>query len=142
MRAQTGVVMLLALSGAIVLSGCASADSACANSFEEAALAVDQVATADFSCDSDFGHPSQNGTITLSIDDVEAAPLVIDEVYREFASSGDLEDAWIPHASFFVEGVDKSDPGNLLDDSELGIRDDPSVGALRDHYDIHPSGTG
>ena len=140
MRFRAGVVILVVLGAATMLSSCAVADNACAKAFETAALAVDEVATASFSCSSDFGHPDQGGVITISVESEDEALPVIDKIYREFASSSDLESAWKANPSFFLEGADKSVPENLLEDSELGIREDPQVYNLRDHYGIHPPG--
>lgn len=141
MRPRVGVAILVALGSATMLSGCAIADNRCAKAYEAAALAVDGVATASFSCSSGFEHGSQGGSVTVSVESEDEALPVIDEVYRAFASSSELEDAWDGSPSFFLEGAEKTDPENLLDDSQLGIGDDPLIFTLREHYDIHPPGT-
>jgi hypothetical protein len=141
MRSRVIPTTLVALGGAVILSGCSVANDACAEAYETAALAVDEVATVNFGCQADFEHSMQSGSITISVATEEAALPVMDKVYLQFASSDDLEDAWDGAPSFFLEGADKTDSENLLDPSGLGIRDDPSIYDLREHYGIHPPGS-
>ncbi|MFE7506701.1 hypothetical protein [Promicromonospora sp. NPDC057488] len=138
MRSRFGAALLAALVGATVLSGCTNDDDACARAFETAALAVDEVATANFSCTSGFEHGSQGGVITLSVDSEDQALPVIEKVYRGFASSGELDDAWTADADFFLKNADTANHEEIIDDSALGIEDDPLIFTLRDRYGIRP----
>jgi hypothetical protein len=140
MRFPVRAAILIVLGSTTVLSGCAIAGNACANAFEKAAQSVDEVSTANFGCSSDFGHPNQSGSVFISADsDGEALP-VIEEVYRAFASSSKLEDAWKANLSFYLDGADITDPEEQIDSSDLGIGEDAQIHHLREHYDIRPPG--
>jgi hypothetical protein len=102
---------------------------------------VDEVVAAEFSCTQGPESSTQGGIITFSVQTDEEAVPVMGEVYRAFAASSELDSGWATNATFFPEGADTTDAQESFDDTGLGFSGAPRIYELRDHYDIHPTGT-
>ncbi|MFE7506704.1 hypothetical protein [Promicromonospora sp. NPDC057488] len=126
------------VAAASLLAGCGGSDldEECAAAFERAALTVDRVDSAEYECGGSFGNPSQDGKIVLGVDTQEEATPVIEEIYKAFATNDGLDGAWSPGTEFVARGG-----GASFDDLGLEFNGSPSVGDMRDRYDVHPPST-
>ena len=137
MRFRVGAAIMVARRSLSLLSSCANADVSCEKAFETAALAVDEVDAANFSCTSGFEHGSSEwdchliGGVRSRCHSCNGG--CVSGVLRPRVS---LDGAWVANVNFFLEGSDTTDPGNILDESDLGVEDDPLIFMLRDYYDI------
>ncbi|GHE53503.1 hypothetical protein [Streptomyces capitiformicae] len=105
-------------------------NKACAEDFESVALSVSGVVTADFTCSSSFGNPSEKGTITLDAKTEEEAVAVMESVLRAYAET-DMDNATTP----FVDYV--SEDGTIaVGPPDAGFNGLPSLRQIRDHYGL------
>lgn len=137
-RIQRAVTSLLAIAvSGVVLVGCTGDPdeiAECEELVERTALSVEGVETADFTCWRDFGNPGEQGTVSLAVETQQDADLVIEDVYRAFASEPDIDNSWVVYFEF------TSKSGEAFNIEALGFNGTPSIRDLRDRYDIHPPG--
>lgn len=132
------VAAILAIS--ISLTGCGPTgdrDQDCAAAYEQAALKVAAVVSAEFTCGGSFGNSSDRGTVTLAVDTQEEANPAIEEVYRSFAEDPRLTYPSAPFADFVSESS-----GERFDNSDLGFEGSyPTIDEMREKYGITPTPT-
>lgn len=131
---RSGAVAIVAVAtSALLLAGCTGdREAECEEAFENAALSVDRVASAEFDCSVQLEGSTQIGEIALDVDTQQAATPVIADVYRAFAAESRIGDARTPFITFSSDSNGKD-----FDDDFQGS---PSISDLRETYDIHPSG--
>ncbi|TWD81370.1 hypothetical protein FB561_2483 [Kribbella amoyensis] len=128
---SVGLVGLVTLGPTSCGNGSASA---CEKALTTAATSVNGVVRAEFTCKRSFGNPSQKGSVTTSGTTQQAVTAVMEDVLRAFARSAELDDASVVYVDFANE------PGTIsVVEASVGFNGTPSIGDLRDHYDIRPN---
>jgi hypothetical protein len=125
---------LLAAAMLILLTACGGDDArACEEALTTAARSVDGVVEAEFTCERSFGNPSQKGSVTIEGTTKTAVLAVMEDVLRAFAASPDLGEAMVVYTRFANE-----DGTISVVEPQAGFNGTPSIGDLREHYDITP----
>jgi hypothetical protein len=125
---------LLAGAMLILLAACGGDDTrSCEEALTTAARSVDGVVAAEFTCERSFGDPSQKGSVTIKGTTETAVVAVMEDVLRAFAASADLGNASVVYTRFANE-----DGTISVAEPMAGFNGTPSIGDLREHYDITP----
>lgn len=131
MKYLVGVLLAAAV---LAVAACGGDDArTCEEALTTAAMSVDGVVEAEFTCTRSFGNPSQKGSVTIEGTTETAVVAVMEDVLRAFAASADLGDASVVYTQF------TSEDGTISVAEPLaGFNGTPSIGDLREHYDITP----
>ena len=122
----------LLVAAVLALTACGGDDArTCEEALTTAATSVDGVVEAEFTCERSFGNPSQKGTVTIAGTTETAVVAVMEGVLRSFAAAADLGDASVVYTTFINE-----DGTISVQESLVGFNGTPSIGDLREHYDI------
>ncbi|MFE3458266.1 hypothetical protein ACFXKD_12025 [Nocardiopsis aegyptia] len=98
-----------------------------------AAVSVEGVATAEFTCEVSFGYSTQKGSVTISGTTESEVTAVMEDVLRAFAASADLDDSMTLYVDYENEdGTATAHP------SRIGFNGNPRVSQIREHYGITP----
>lgn len=124
---------VLAAALVLPLSACSGDTDRCAEAFAEAATAVSGVVSAEWECSDNFGGGWQRGDVVVSATTEDEAVEVMDGVLRSIAAAGDLEADWATPQQYANE-----DGSIVVGANALGFNGPPTVGEVREHYDITP----
>lgn len=116
------------------LAACGGGSSrACEEALTAAAMSVDGVVGAEFTCTRSFGNPSQKGSVTIAGTTESELVAVMEDVLRAFAASTELGDATVVYTRFANE-----DGTISVHEVLAGFNGTPSIGVLREHYGSTP----
>lgn len=118
---------------AATLAACGGSARACEEALTAAAMSVDGVVEAEFTCTRSFGNPSEKGSVTITGTTEPELLAVMEDVLRAFAASTDLGDAMVVYAEYANEDGTISVLPVLV-----GFNGTPSIRVLREHYGITP----
>jgi hypothetical protein len=105
-------------------------NSDCADVFEQTALAVDGVVSAEFDCSDQFGGGWQRGDVVLRASTRDEAARIVDEVLRAFAAEPRLEPRWSTPQEY------RNENGSIVVSAgDVGFRAVPKIRELREHYE-------
>lgn len=105
-------------------------NSDCADVFEQTALGVDGVVSAEFDCSDQFGGGWQRGKVVLRASSREEAARIVDAVLRAFAAEPRLEPRWSTPQEYRNE-----DGSIVVSSGDVGFPAVPKIREVREHYE-------
>lgn len=107
-------------------------DHTCVDMKTNTALAVEGVASAEFSCEQSFEGSTQNGFVTVNANTETEVVKTMDKVLYAFATKSGMAATWRAPSEF------KSQDGSIVVyPSALGFNGTPWVSDLRKHYGVN-----
>lgn len=126
--------LVVATLAALPLVSCAS--PTCEDLYESLSESVDGVETAEFECVNSPTHNSRTGELHAGDVTEAEAEAIMEDVLKTYAREPRLDNADVPYV-----GITSADETVTIGASHLGFNGTPSIGMIREHYNIKPDGS-